>query len=330
MHLPKISIITPSFNQGKYLPKTLASVREQDYQDVEHFVVDGGSTDDTIPILQRTEGLTGWVSESDQGQSHAINKGLSQATGEVLTWLNSDDQLTPGALETVGRLFAKKTELDLVYGNCLMLYETGAEKLSKPQSNTRKLLGGMSFAQPASFFSRRILEKYGGYLRQDLHYGMDYDFFLFVALEGKVDYLDQTLAKYLFHPTSKSTQFQVRFARDYARTLQKLLLSVEAGKSWIPKLTLAGLLPKEETKDRYPFSKRIHTDEIKYAVLENLVSQIKFYYAGLELSEARKRLEWLRQEAPDFFFSNPQLPETLRRTRLLPAGLIRAYRGWKG
>ncbi|MEM6299412.1 MAG: glycosyltransferase family 2 protein [Bacteroidota bacterium] len=330
MSLPKISIVTPSYNQGKYLSRTLTSVREQDYPDMEHFVIDGGSTDDTISILKKVKGLTGWVSESDNGQSHAINKGLAKTTGDILTWLNSDDQLVEGTLEPIARLFKENPELDLVYGNCLMLHESGAEKLSKPDADSQKLLGGMSFAQPASFFSRRILEKYGGSLRQDLHYGMDYDFFLFVALEGNVRYLDQTLAKYLFHPASKSTQFQARFAEDYAKTLQKLLLSVETGTVWLHKLTSAGFLPEKETEDRYQFSRKIKSEEIEYAVLENILSQIKFYYAGLELREARKRLEWLKAEAPDFFFADPQLPETLRRTRMLPAGLIRIYRKWKG
>ena len=103
---PRISIVTPSFNQAPYLEATLKSVLDQNYPNLEYFVIDGGSTDGSLDILRRyADRLTGWVSEPDHGQMHAINKGFSHATGEIMAWLNSDDMLCPWALQTVGHIF---------------------------------------------------------------------------------------------------------------------------------------------------------------------------------------------------------------------------------
>src|SRR5262245_17911524 len=118
MELPLISIVTPSFNQAAFLEETLRSVTAQEYPRVEHIVIDGGSTDGSVDILRRhAAGLRAWVSEKDRGQSHAINKGFAIASGDVLTWLNSDDTLLPGALRAVGETFARRADVDLVYGD---------------------------------------------------------------------------------------------------------------------------------------------------------------------------------------------------------------------
>src|SRR5437870_10778600 len=112
MELPLISVVTPSFNQAPFLEHTLYSVASQDYARTEHIVIDGGSTDGSVEIIQRhARQLRHWVSEPDRGQSHAINKGLAMASGDVLAWLNSDDTYLPGALKEVGGVFAQHPDV---------------------------------------------------------------------------------------------------------------------------------------------------------------------------------------------------------------------------
>ena len=111
----KISIITPSLNQGKYLESNIISVHQQPYTHREHLIIDGGSTDNTNQIIQKhQEKLAYWVSEKDNGQSEAINKGFKKASGDILTWLNSDDQLMPGSLEKVASIFENNPTIDVV------------------------------------------------------------------------------------------------------------------------------------------------------------------------------------------------------------------------
>lgn len=329
MRYPKISIVTPSYNQGDYIEKTLVSVAKQAYPNYEHIVMDGGSTDRTVEVLETwSERLTYWESQPDRGQSHAINKGLARSTGEILTWLNSDDQLTESALFRVAEAFEEDPEPALVYGNCLLLSETGSEKLSLPTQDTRTLLGGMSFAQPASFFSRWAYEQFGP-LNETLDFAMDYDFFMPVAQQAeRVRYLPHTLAKYLYHAESKSVQHNAAFAREYALILQKLLRSAgDAAAGWVEKLKAADLWESETMAiGTYAFSEPIPDEQLREAVLRNMVSQVKYYYAATELRKARHRLAWIKDEAPAFFRNEPQLAATYQRTRWLTPWLLRWLR----
>lgn len=122
--LPKISIVTPSFNQGKYLEKTILSVLEQDYPNLEYIIIDGGSTDNSVEIIKKYEKhLAYWVSEPDRGQSHAINKGFGHATGEILGWLNSDDYYAPGAPQAIAEAFLANPDVGAIVGAGEFLFE---------------------------------------------------------------------------------------------------------------------------------------------------------------------------------------------------------------
>lgn len=214
---PRISIVTPSFNQAPYIEETLLSVRRQNYPDVEHIVIDGGSTDGTMAIVDRyRDGLRHAVSEKDRGQGHAINKGMELATGEILTWLNSDDMLAPGALAAAALAFAT-SGADLVAGIC-RIYRDGAlveEHLTAcadgplPLDELLDLDGGWNagqfFYQPEVLFSRAIWQRAGGRVDESLRYSMDYELWLRLAEQGAVLHgLGRPIAWFRQHDAQKT------------------------------------------------------------------------------------------------------------------------------
>lgn len=205
---PRISIVTPSYNQGQFLEQAVLSVLNQDYPNLEYIIMDGGSTDNSVEIIKKCENrLAYWVSEPDNGQSDAINKGFKITTGEILAWLNSDDVYMPGALLTVGRYFLKHPKADVLYGDQRDIDESG-NVFRATRSLAFSKLGLLSRAgsipQPAAFFRKHVLEKVG-YLDTELEYCMDYDFFLRIAFNGcKIVHVPKTLAKFRYHSTSKT------------------------------------------------------------------------------------------------------------------------------
>jgi glycosyltransferase involved in cell wall biosynthesis len=199
--LPKISVVTVSFNQAAYLEVAIRSVLDQDYPELEYIIVDGESIDGSIEIIERyRQRCAAVVIEPDRGQSDALNKGFARATGELLTWLCSDDLLEPGSLRQIARAW-RQHQTDLVVGGCLRIGKTRERVLARhrcalPRERTLRLdsldllrvMGswqrGHYFYQPEVFFSRRIWEAAGGYLKPHLHYGMDYDLWVRMALAG--------------------------------------------------------------------------------------------------------------------------------------------------
>jgi glycosyltransferase involved in cell wall biosynthesis len=207
---PKISIVTPSFNQGPFLEKTIRSVLDQDYPNLEYIIIDGGSTDNSVDIIKKYEAkLAFWVSEKDKGQSDALNKGFAKVTGEIIGWVNSDDWYEPDTFRTIAALFQKKN-LSAVVGNCAVWYAGDPSKnyLVKPgrvtfESLSRFWKPAFCPPQPAIFFSKAALKK-SGTIDVSLNYGMDLDLWLRIAQNGTFHYVDQTFANYLIHDSSKS------------------------------------------------------------------------------------------------------------------------------
>lgn len=203
----KISIITPSFNQGEYIEDTIKSILNQSYKNYEHIVFDGGSTDRTVEILEKYKHLN-WVSERDKGQTDAINKGFKKAKGDILCYLNSDDMLLMDSLEFVADYFSKNHDVDLVYGNCIFTdSKLNVIKTRKSESfNLGRLLylGYSYIQQPSVFFRRRVFEDVG-FLDESLDYVMDYDYWIRVAKSGKVlEYVDKDLSKMRIHTEAKT------------------------------------------------------------------------------------------------------------------------------
>lgn len=202
-----ISIITPSFNQGGYLESTIQSVLAQNYPNTEHIIIDGGSTDGTLAILQQYSQYLTWLSEPDEGQAQAINKGLRQAGGEIVAWLNSDDIYWPGALPAVADFFSAHPAIDIIYGDYDLIDEQGKILLRKREIpfDYNILLYGLNYiGQPATFFRRGVLERFG-YLDENLHYGLDWEYWLRVASGGgQFAHLPRYLAATRIHTAAKT------------------------------------------------------------------------------------------------------------------------------
>lgn len=213
--LPKITIVTPSYNQGEFIEDTIRSVLDQDYPNLEYIIMDGGSTDGSVEIIKRYEKrLAYWESHQDDGQADAVNRGFERSTGEILGYLNSDDLLLPGSLEKVGRYFLENPKEEWVVGGGLDISPSGQyeyDRFGNPrfQSGVRisfphLLFRGMVFIQPASFWRREAFFAVRGFNRS-LRFCFDYDLYFRLAQRSMSGRINEILACFRHHPNSKSS-----------------------------------------------------------------------------------------------------------------------------
>ncbi len=200
---PRISIITPSFNQGRFIRQNILSVLAQSYPDFEHIVIDGGSTDSTVAVLKEYPHLR-WVSERDRGQADALNKGLALATGSIIGWVNSDDWYEPGIFADVARAF-DAPGTGWVVGGITMAYEHGHTMVpqNSPAISYEALLHDPDIVrQPPAFFRRSLLEQAGAW-NAAYHFGMDYDLWLRLARFSEPASVRANWAYFRIHPEQK-------------------------------------------------------------------------------------------------------------------------------
>jgi glycosyltransferase involved in cell wall biosynthesis/GT2 family glycosyltransferase len=216
---PLVSIVTPSFEQGRFIRRTIESVLSQDYPHVDFRVVDGGSTDETLEVLKSYGDRFPWVSEKDRGQTHAINKGLAQAKGQILSYLNSDDILRPGAVSRVVKHFLTRPACDLVYGRdaYVDVEENFLGWFPTAEFSFEKLIENCCISQPAAFWRDRIMAEAGPF-DENLYSVMDYEYWMRLDRAGAlIEYVPELLASTRIHPeakTSGGTDYQWRRYRE--------------------------------------------------------------------------------------------------------------------
>ena len=221
---PRISVVTPSYNQVEYLEQTIASVLSQGYPNLEYIIVDGGSSDGSVDIIRRyCGGLAYWVSEPDRGQAHAINKGFERATGEVLAWLNSDDLYLPGALRAVGRYF-RDPSVGFLHGNTVNIDKhgkvIGRRRTSVVDLKSLLLFSGLT--QPATFWRRSLMNK-AGRLDETLRFCMDFDLWCRMAQFARIHKTRRELCAFRFHEKQKTRTMASVHVEEHAAIVQRYL-----------------------------------------------------------------------------------------------------------
>lgn len=209
INLPSISIVTPSFNQGVFIRKTIESVLEQNYPKLQYLIQDGCSTDGTAEILESySKAEYKYFIESDNGQADAINRGFSRSNGEIMAWLNSDDLLLPGALNLVGEYFLNHPEVDVIYGNRIIIDFSGNQigRWILPDHDGELLRSFDYVPQETLFWRRRLWEQVGGRVDAEFSFALDWDLLLrFVVAGAKFAHIPQLFGAFRVHESQKTS-----------------------------------------------------------------------------------------------------------------------------
>lgn len=231
-HLPIVSIVTPSFNQGQFIEDTILSVLNQNYPKIEYLIIDGGSNDGSVEIIKKYENkLAYWISEKDNGQTHAINKGWAISNGEIIAWLNSDDTyVNSNVVSEVVRNFIDNPQWGMLYGDCWIVNEKGErenrdgylDNLPAIPFNINSFLLRNHIGQPASFFKKEVVLEVGG-LNEKLHYGMDFDLFAKIGLRFKIGNLHNVpLAKFRVHSKAITSKLGISFVEEMSLLFKQI------------------------------------------------------------------------------------------------------------
>ncbi|QRG69328.1 glycosyltransferase [Brevibacillus choshinensis] len=246
--LPLVSVITPSYNQGKFIRETIDSILSQDYPHLEHIVVDGGSTDQTLSILQeyaQRDPRFRFISEPDNGQSHAINKGLSMARGEIIGWLNSDDTYLPGAIRKAVHAFQQHPAWGMLHGRGQVIDESGTAYSAYPseKADARSLYQSCVICQPTAFIRTHVFRQMGG-VDERLQFCMDYELWMRISKAYPIGFVAEFLASARIHGACKSaTQWHSVGVPEVLKSLAKNYSSIPPGwVSYLPQYRGMGVI----------------------------------------------------------------------------------------
>jgi glycosyltransferase involved in cell wall biosynthesis len=221
---PRVSIVTPSYNQSAFLEETICSVLNQEYPDLEYIIIDGGSTDGSLEIIKRySHRLAGWISEKDRGQTDAINKGFARATGQIFAWLNSDDTYQPGAIAEAVNYFESHPEAGMVYGDANLIDEEGnvIGRFPARQTDYRRLMQGYVHVPQQAAFFRGDLWRQVGPLDPTFYFAMDYDLWVRLSRVSRLDYYPSIWANFRMHGSAKSIAADDRCWPEMLRVYQR-------------------------------------------------------------------------------------------------------------
>ena len=270
MNLPTITVVVPTLNQSEFIGRCLDSVINQNYPRVECLVVDGGSRDKTKQILTEYGSNISWTSESDDGQAHAINKGISQTEGEIVCYLNSDDALPLGALHHIGLYFLENPRVDMVYGRAQIIDEDDSYRGDYPTADWdwRKFQAACIVCQPASFFRRSKWRQLGGF-NENLHGAMDYEFWTRLYLEGAIIHYEPIMLGYTrYHPNTKTQRIRPRIYHEIIG--MQIALIGQAHRQWWYEYMCCLKWEERSWKGRF-VPKRLNRIRILAHVMEKVV-----------------------------------------------------------
>ena len=329
MTYPRITLVTPSFQQADFLEETIQSVLSQKYENLEYIIIDGGSTDGSTAIIEKYAAqLAHWESQPDRGQSHAINKGWQRATGHIIGWLNSDDLLLPNALREVAVAFEANPQATLVYGGTLIFEKN---KKSYVDRGTRinfdlENLARMNLPQQSSFYKRKILAEQG-FLDETFHYSMDFELFVRICSNYEVAEADATWAAFRQHAHSKTGTHLSGFFEDNRRIMSRLLRSLDGGEAWIEDMKNLGLYVAEDVC--YAVSHRYSEENIRQIwlmYLEEVATSLRY---NLAYEPLRCVLTYVETAHADFFRHSKKMKRA-NQLRHIPAFFIKKIRlFWK-
>ena len=287
--LPLVSIVTPSYNQGRFIEETIMSVINQDYPRIEYIIMDGGSTDDTLDILRKYESRITWYSEKDKGQSDAINKGLRLARGEILAYLNSDDTYLPGAITRAVRyLTAENPVSHLVYGEGYHVSAEGTiiERYPTEPFDFQRLAETCFICQPTTFWKRDVIETIGLF-DENLQYAMDYDYWIRAAKQfGTLGYLNEYLANSRIYRETKTMSKRVEAHEEILTVIRN-----HYGKGNIP---LTWIYAYAHHLMNRLISRETRTENVLFVLGISIIAILKYlqYNHTVPLSEFKRWKEW--------------------------------------
>ena len=321
---PKLTIITPSYNQGDYIEETILSVLNQRYANLEYFIVDGGSTDTTIDIIKKyNDKISWWITEKDGGQTDAINKGIKRSSGDIIIWINSDDLLEPGALDYISNLFSNDNSIDMAHGNAILF---GRGRDSKLIGNSQSFspstyIASIPFPQPSFYIRKRVFDLCGD-LDPSYNFGMDCEFLARAFLAGfKIQHVNRTLSRYRMHSESKSSDFS-KFCVDWSRTFSKVLQSVPGRSREINAMRQCDIF--YESSDRYYLGIQLDTTQWSDALLHHLNLRAHILYQSSHVRDARKAINAIKQY-DQAYYAKCNLRQLYIRS-LLPGWVLKGAR----
>ncbi len=328
---PKISIITPSYNQGIYIEETIRAVLLQNYPNLEYIVIDGGSTDNTVEIIKKYEPwISYWVSEKDKGQSNAINKGINKATGKIFNWINSDDYFQKDALFCVGYEFSKNN-LDALSGHCIF-FSSESEKPLKVdngielKSTTEDSIFHHKMNQPATFFDLDKVKSLGA-VNEALHYTMDFELlkkFLLAFTQAHFKETTQILSSFRIHESSKTTVSIDLFEKDKNVVRYSILYSLDAPAYLLQAFREKNNLPAALHPQKFLVNAAINRKKLLSLYFKK---SPYFFYENRKYKEARQCINVATED--NFLKALFTYPGLLIKLYLFPSGFINFLRNLK-